>query len=122
MPTPYNDFFPRDLIVLVGPTEKANILLWAFREASPNRDIEAYAFDLEDLNREAILDFKRRGRDAGTGTVLVFPATTNASPTLMDMPESLEVADLILALGEDSITAIRNRSGATGTFSFPEGK
>ena len=110
------------MIVLLGSTEKANIFLWAFREVSPNKDIEAFAFDMADLDHETTRDIKRRGRDAGTVTVLVLPAATQPSTMLMDVPEALEVADLILALGERSITVVKNRMGAAGTFSYPEGK
>lgn len=120
MPTPYSDFSHRDLGVLLGSTERRNAILRAFRLANPGSVIDALAFDLLDLDRETILGYKRRSREAGAMTVLMVPAVAQPGLALEDLPEAVEDADLILALSEGEIVVIKSAHGATGAFAWPE--
>ena len=117
----YKDFSPRDLTVVLASPPEANALLRGFRAGAEGRDVDAYCYpDLADLTLEVVRAHKRRARDTDNATVLVLPAWGNSCPGLLDLPEALEDADLILAVFESTIAVLKNRSGLTGSFFFPE--
>lgn len=114
---PYTDFNPRRLIVLAGDQHLRDRWIHAFHRASPGCPYTPYGFEAwADLDPDYARALHARAATNGETTVLCGPNPTPGRMTLLDLPESVDHADLMVSLTPEETVVLKNRMGPIGRF------